>query len=118
MWVVIGAIAAVLSTTAMLPQVLKMWRTKSVSDLSPIMLGQSVISIIFWTVYGLHLGDAIIIAANSVSLIILSTALALYIRYATVGRRNRAVAPSPTVVSEGVTAPLQVNGVVSMQANG
>ena len=81
MWIVVGAVAAVLSTSAFVPQVLKMWRTKSVSDLSPIMLVQSLVSLLFWGAYGVHLADPVILAANSVSLLVLLTALVLYVRY-------------------------------------
>lgn len=91
MWIVIGTIAAVLSTSAFIPQVLKMYRTKSVSDLSPIMLTQSLISIAFWSAYGVHLQDPVIITANAISMVVMFTALLLFLRY----RQPKAAQASP-----------------------
>ena len=80
-WYALGAVAAVLTTFGFVPQAIKMWRTKSVRDVSPLMIIQFIAGVVLWAVYGAHLRDPIIIAANLVSLAILIAVLLLYFRF-------------------------------------
>lgn len=80
-WYVLGAVAAALTSFGFVPQMVKMWRTKSVRDVSPIMICQFLAGVVLWTVYGVHLKDPVVIAANIVSLSTLSVGLALYLRF-------------------------------------
>lgn len=80
-WVLVGALAAVLTTLAFVPQILKMWRTRSVRDISPVTLLQLLTGVALWTIYGAHLRDPVIIAANGVATVILAAALVLYLRF-------------------------------------
>jgi MtN3 and saliva related transmembrane protein len=80
-WYALGAVAAALTSFGFVPQLVKMWRTKSVRDVSPIMIAQLIAGVILWAVYGAHLRDPIVIAANLVSLAILIAALLLYFRF-------------------------------------
>ncbi len=80
-WYALGAVAAVLTTFAFVPQVVKMWRTKSVKDVSPVTFIQFIAGVLLWAAYGIHLGDPVIIAANFVSLSILFLGLFIYFRY-------------------------------------
>ena len=80
-WYALGAVAAVLTSFGFVPQVMKMWRTKSVKDLSPLTFIQFTAGVSLWAVYGIHLGDPVIIAANFVSLSILFLGLFIYFRY-------------------------------------
>ena len=77
----IGGAAAALTTFAFLPQIIKVLRTKSVGDVSPVTLFQFAAGVALWAVYGIYLKDKIIIAANSVTLITLIILLFLYFRY-------------------------------------
>jgi len=79
-WYALGSLAALLTSFGFVPQVIKMLRTKSVRDVSPLMLAQFIAGVILWTVYGLHLRDRVIIAANLISLSTLVTALVIYYR--------------------------------------
>jgi MtN3 and saliva related transmembrane protein len=79
-WYAVGAVAATLTSFGFVPQAVKMWRTKSVRDVSPLMIAQFISGVVLWTVYGVHLRDPVVIAANLVSLVILATALLLYFR--------------------------------------
>ncbi|XUW99598.1 MAG: SemiSWEET family transporter [Dehalogenimonas sp.] len=81
----VGAIAALLTTFGFVPQIVKMWRTRCVKDISLMTLGQFLIGVTIWGIYGIHLGDVVIISANIVSFIILATAIALYLYYRRVG---------------------------------
>lgn len=80
-WYALGAVAAVLTSFGFVPQVMKMWRTKSVKDVSPLTFVQFIAGVSLWAVYGLHLRDPVIIAANFVSLSILFLGLFIYFRY-------------------------------------
>ncbi|MSQ33264.1 MAG: hypothetical protein EXR60_02410, partial [Dehalococcoidia bacterium] len=70
-WTVVGVLAALLTTFGFVPQVLQMWRTRSVRDVSLLTLVQFLSGVLLWTAYALHLGDAILIVSNFVMLAIL-----------------------------------------------
>lgn len=80
-WYAVGAVAAALTSFGFVPQIVKMWQTKSVRDISPISILQFIAGVLLWTVYGVHLRDPVVMAANLVSLAILITALLLYFRF-------------------------------------
>jgi len=80
-WQIIGLSAATLTMFGFLPQVIKIYKTKSVKDLSFWAILQFILGIFLWILYGVHLKDFIIILANSVTLVILLVALALYFKY-------------------------------------
>jgi MtN3 and saliva related transmembrane protein len=79
-WTVIGITAALLTMFGFVPQVVKMRKTKSAEDISGFTLIQFSIGAALWILYGTHLGDAIIVGANSISLVVTLTALALYVK--------------------------------------
>ena len=66
---IIGFLAAILTTTAFLPQVYKTWKTKDVSSLSMPMLLLFFIGIVAWLVYGFLKESPSMILANSVTVI-------------------------------------------------
>ena len=63
----IGFIAAVCTTFAFLPQVIKVWKTKQTKDLSLRMYTVMFIGIFLWFVYGLRINSLSIILANIVT---------------------------------------------------
>lgn len=79
-WTIIGISAAFLTMFGFVPQCLKMWRTKSVKDVSGLTLFQFSVGVALWMIYGIHLKDYIIIGANAISLTSLLIALGLYIK--------------------------------------
>jgi len=79
-WTVVGIIAALLTMFGFVPQVVKMRKTRSAEDVSGFTLIQFSIGGALWILYGTHLGDLIIVCANSISLVITLTALALYVK--------------------------------------
>lgn len=83
-WYLIGTAAALLTTFGFVPQIIKMYRTKSSRDISPVTLFQFSAGTILWALYGFHLGDVIIIAANVISFSILVVEIVFYYYY----RRN------------------------------
>jgi MtN3 and saliva related transmembrane protein len=80
-WYAVGAVAAALTSFGFVPQIVKMWQTKSVRDVSPVTILQFIAGVSLWVVYGVHLRDSVIITANVVSLAILIAALFLYFRF-------------------------------------
>lgn len=77
----IGFAAAFCTTVAFLPQVLKVWRTRSAADLSLPMFVLLLTGIVLWLAYGIVLRDAPIIAANLVSLLLNLSIVGLALRY-------------------------------------
>lgn len=78
---IIGLAAACLTTVAFTPQVLKAWRTRSTRDLSLSMYLVLASGIVLWLVYGLMIGDAPLILANTVTLVLVSIILYCKIRH-------------------------------------
>jgi MtN3 and saliva related transmembrane protein len=77
----LGYVAAALTTVAFVPQALKTVRSRDTSGIS---LGMYVIfttGVAFWLVYGLALSALPIILANSITLPLAATILALKLRY-------------------------------------
>ncbi|WP_314830267.1 SemiSWEET transporter [uncultured Streptococcus sp.] len=77
----IGSIAAVLTTFAFLPQVIKVIKTKDTESIALGMYLMQVVGIGLWLVHGLAIQDLPLIAANSISLILSATILAYKIKY-------------------------------------
>jgi MtN3 and saliva related transmembrane protein len=80
-WVVIlGLVAAALTTAANVPQLVKCWRTRETGDLSLVTLLALSTGLALWVLYGLLSRDAVIIAANAVALLIALALLVLKLR--------------------------------------
>jgi MtN3 and saliva related transmembrane protein len=62
----IGLGAAALSTVSLLPQLFRVWKTKSVKDISTGYCGVMFTSVALWLAYGVLSADMPVIAANSV----------------------------------------------------
>jgi len=73
--IVLGFLAAFLTTGALLPQAIKAWKTKSTGDLSLRMFSMIFTGTICWLIYGILTSDPPIIFANSIALIITSVIL-------------------------------------------
>lgn len=81
-WYLIGILAALLTTFGFVPQIIKMHKTRSSKDVSLATLCQFSAGVFLWMLYGIHLGDAIIIMANVTSFLILVAAICVYYYYA------------------------------------
>ena len=77
----IGSIAAVLTTFAFLPQVIKVIKTKDTESIALGMYLMQVVGIGLWLVHGLAIQDVPLISAKSISLILSATILAYKIKY-------------------------------------
>jgi len=81
LWTIIGACAATLTMFSFVPQILRVLRTKSVHDVSPVTLFQLSAGVVLWLVYGIARGDLIIIIANGVTIITLAILIYLFFKY-------------------------------------
>ena len=80
-WEIIGVIAATLTMFGFVPQIIKIYKTRSVEDVSLTMLVQYCIGIFLWMLYGFYLKNNILIISNFVSFSTLVIAVALYLKY-------------------------------------
>jgi MtN3 and saliva related transmembrane protein len=80
-WEIIGAIAATLTMFGFVPQIMKIYRTKSVDDVSLTMLVQYSVGIFLWMLYGIYLNNNILIVSNFVSFSTLIIAVGMYLKY-------------------------------------
>ncbi len=78
---IIGLFAAVLTTIALLPQLMRVWRTKSAKDISVGMFTLQCSSVSLWAIYGVFMNDLSIIAANSLVFVQAATMLFLKTKY-------------------------------------
>lgn len=81
LWSTIGITAACLTMFGYLPQIIKIYRTKSAKDISLITVIQFSAGVFLWALYGIHIKDIIVIVANTVSLTTFLTTLVLYFKY-------------------------------------
>lgn len=78
---ILGFVAATLTTTAFLPQLIKTWKTKSAGDVSLEMLIIFCTGVFLWLLYGVYIQSWPVIAANFMTLIFNLLILSLKIRY-------------------------------------
>lgn len=77
----IGLLAGTLTTISLVPQVVKIWKTKHARDLSLGMFAIFSSGVLLWLLYGIEIGATPIIVANAVTLGLSLTILAFKIRY-------------------------------------
>ncbi len=76
---IVGTVAACCSTFGLLPQALRVWRTKEVEQLSLGTFGLMLAGAILWLVYGVFRLDFIIIGANFIALLFIGYIAAIKI---------------------------------------
>lgn len=67
---IIGLFAGACVTISTIPQIIKVWKTKKVKQISLRMFGTLTFGIAIWVVYGILKNDLPIIITNSISLIL------------------------------------------------
>jgi MtN3 and saliva related transmembrane protein len=66
---IIGLIAALFTTISLIPQLIKIYKTKSTKDISAGMFSLFGVGVLLWFVYGVFVNDLPIIVANSLAFI-------------------------------------------------
>lgn len=77
----IGFFAAILTTISFLPQVVKVWQTRSAKDVSLVMYLLFSLGVSLWLIYGLLLHSWPIILSNLITLILAGVVLAMKLRF-------------------------------------
>ena len=77
----LGLAAGSLTTVSFVPQVLKIWRSKSGNDVSYGMFALFSAGVTLWLVYGLMLDATPIVVANAVTLVLALVVILLKFRY-------------------------------------
>ena len=77
----IGFAAATCITVAYAPQAIKVWKTRSTGDISLGMFLVMVLGLALWLVYGLLSGDAPLIAANVITMVLAGGILFMKLKY-------------------------------------
>jgi MtN3 and saliva related transmembrane protein len=81
MTVGLGLLAGGLTTASFVPQVAKIWKTKSAEDVSLTMFVAFCIGVSLWLAYGVIKKDWAILATNGVTLILGLAILVMKIKY-------------------------------------
>ena len=77
----VGLAAGGLTTIAFVPQVLKIWRTRSTHDISIIMFLLFSTGVLLWLIYGIAIGSLPVILANAITLVLALIIVVLKFRY-------------------------------------
>jgi len=96
----IGLIAGGLTTLAYVPQVVKVWRSRSARDISLGMFLLMNAGIGLWLVYGLLIGSPGLIAANTVTLGLTAAVLVAKLKF----DRPGTALPEPPLPDDSATA--------------
>jgi MtN3 and saliva related transmembrane protein len=82
----LGYLAGILTTLAFVPQVLRVWRTRSAHDISGAMYALFIAGLALWIAYGVLLRAWPVVIANVVTILLAGAVLALKWHYARRGR--------------------------------
>lgn len=77
----LGHAAGFCTTVAFVPQVLKVWRSRSAHDISVGMYAVFIAGLVLWLVYGMRIGAWPIVIANSLTIVLAGSVLLLKLRY-------------------------------------
>lgn len=77
----LGMVAGAMTTIAFLPQLFKVWRSKSAKDISMSWLVIFSSGVFLWLIYGLLLGQLPIVLANAVTLSLTGVILGFKLKY-------------------------------------
>jgi MtN3 and saliva related transmembrane protein len=67
-WELIGFFGAACTTFCFIPQLIKAWKTKELDDFAYPYLAVLGIGVLGWFIYGLGIGDRVVISANAITL--------------------------------------------------
>tara|TARA_R100000935_G_scaffold15425_1_gene30748 strand:+ start:19611 stop:19874 length:264 start_codon:yes stop_codon:yes gene_type:complete len=77
---IIGILAGVFTTVAVIPQIYKAIKTNKVDDISPVFFSILLLGVGLWTVYGILKTDWPIMVTNGISFMLNATMLGIYIK--------------------------------------
>ena len=77
----LGLIAGTLTTASFVPQVWKIWSTRSARDLSWAMVAVFTLGTFLWLLYGIKVGSTSIIVANAITFLLSLAICAMKLRF-------------------------------------
>jgi MtN3 and saliva related transmembrane protein len=77
----VGLLAGFLTTIAFIPQVTRIWRTRSAKDVSLATFIAFTIGVALWLLYGVMIGEVSIILWNAVTLVLALAILTMKLRF-------------------------------------
>jgi MtN3 and saliva related transmembrane protein len=78
---IMGMVAAVLTTSSLVPQVHKTWNNKSTKDISLTMYLAMFLGVVLWLIYGIFHESVPMILANFISAVLLFVMIVLKLKY-------------------------------------
>lgn len=84
----LGLLAGVLTTLAFVPQVIRVWRTRSARDLSLASFAIFTVGVALWLAYGIAIGALPVIVANAVTLVLAGAILVMKLVFDRAKRRR------------------------------
>jgi MtN3 and saliva related transmembrane protein len=89
----VGFVAAVCTTGAFVPQVVRVWRLKSAGEISLTTFSVFAFGTFVWLIYGWLIGSVPVILANAVTLVLALTIVLLKLNYDRAGPGSSAESP-------------------------
>ena len=77
----LGLVAGTLTTISFVPQVLKVWRSRSAADISLAMFLLFTLGVLLWGIYGVLIGSLAVIVANAVTFVLTVGIIAMKLRW-------------------------------------
>lgn len=78
---IVGFIAAILTTSAFIPQVYRTWKTKDVAPISLTMFIIMFLGISLWLVYGIYIKSLSMVIANTVTSVLVLCIIIMKFKY-------------------------------------
>ena len=75
----LGLVAGTITSVTFLPQVIRIYKTKSAKDLSATMLGLLIVGVAMWLAYGIAMNDIAIMYTNGMVLFL--SLIMLYFKF-------------------------------------
>jgi uncharacterized protein with PQ loop repeat len=77
----VGLVATVFSTGVLVPTAARMYVTKKVHGIEPLMVGQALVANALWSLYGVMAGDTYVLGRAILSGFFSTATLVMYYRY-------------------------------------
>jgi MtN3 and saliva related transmembrane protein len=77
----IGVIAGTCTTASFVPQVWRIWKTRSTKDISLLMYLVFTTGVGLWLIYGLMIGSPSVVASNAITFFLAICILAMKVRF-------------------------------------
>ena len=78
---ILGLVAGLLTTASLIPQAMKIWKSKSAKDVSLKMFAAFSAGVALWLVYGILQKEIPLIVWNAISLLLAGAILTMKLRY-------------------------------------